>query len=163
MRGATGTRKLDRRFTNISIHAPLAGCDDAGTSGGRASGRFQSTHPLRGATTDAEIGLHLRQISIHAPLAGCDSVATAVPALPVNFNPRTPCGVRLCATRLEHATPTYFNPRTPCGVRLQRLADYAAQEHISIHAPLAGCDDQQAPYHSQQSNFNPRTPCGVRP
>ncbi|HIX46654.1 MAG TPA: hypothetical protein H9737_03075, partial [Candidatus Borkfalkia faecigallinarum] len=36
------------------------------------------------------------------------------------------------------------------------------QENISIHAPLAGCDDD-AMYDGRQGvNFNPRTPRGVR-
>ena len=35
--------------------------------------------------------------------------------------------------------------------------------YISIHAPLAGCDDQELPNPDPVNiNFNPRTPCGVR-
>ena len=37
------------------------------------------------------------------------------------------------------------------------------QNSISIHAPLAGCDDCARPITASQSYFNPRTPCGVRP
>ena len=33
---------------------------------------------------------------------------------------------------------------------------------ISIHAPLAGCDDRLMPLKYLEHNFNPRTPCGVR-
>ena len=36
-----------------------------------------------------------------------------------------------------------FNPRTPCGVRLSHLLYDSDLLHISIHAPLAGCDDMQ--------------------
>ena len=88
------TRKKTRQHIRISIHAPLAGCDDrcnlldsvfgisihAPLAGcdlrrRRALGRilrFQSTHPLRGATRAAEEKIPLYEISIHAPLAGCD-------------------------------------------------------------------------------------------
>ena len=81
--------------------------------------RFQSTHPLRGATLRGKLRDH--------PVG--------------DFNPRTPCGVRLFDLKregyaikfqsthpLRGATfgfPTlmrerlYFNPRTPCGVRQQ--------------------------------------------
>ena len=55
----------------ISIHAPLAGCDLART-------------------------YHLISliISIHAPLAGCDYNQSCVQWVEGDFNPRTPCGVR---------------------------------------------------------------------
>ena len=35
---------------NISIHAPLAGCDSATVIAYEHATVFQSTHPLRGAT-----------------------------------------------------------------------------------------------------------------
>ena len=60
----------------ISIHAPHAGCDAGMAQGGR------------------DIG-----ISIHAPHAGCDYTDGKVPASDADFNPRTPCGVRLDAAR----------------------------------------------------------------
>ena len=79
-----------------------------------------------------------------------------------HFNPRTPCGVRLCHYD-NIRLPNNFNPRTPCGVRLTQpipLCSHAAQFQsthpmrgatkryiqglwvlaISIHAPHAGCD-----------------------
>ena len=37
----------------ISIHAPRAGCDDAGNPGRKGQTIFQSTHPVRGATRPA--------------------------------------------------------------------------------------------------------------
>ena len=56
--------------------------------------RFQSTHPLRGATPPCPWSRRTARISIHAPLAGCDPEVTRVHRQPVDFNPRTPCGVR---------------------------------------------------------------------
>ena len=100
---------------------------------------FQSTHPLRGATPDVVRQKAKRLISIHAPLAGCDFVS-ACPVVP----------------------PLDFNPRTPCGVRLQtRVLNYFGC-NISIHAPLAGCDRRRRACVGQRRDFNPRTPCGVR-
>ena len=55
-----------------------------------------------------------------------------------DFNPRTPCGVRLDPARISCFCAN-FNPRTPCGVR----------PHQSTTAHKMG-------------DFNPRTPCGVR-
>ena len=80
------------------------------------------------------------RILIHAPLAGCDSARSTARQKPVNFNPRTPCGVRRS--------------------RQWSLVTYAG---ISIHAPLAGCDAQRSGIDRQENHFNPRTPCGVRP
>ena len=124
---------------------------------------FQSTHPLRGATAAHQHHRGVRCISIHAPLAGCDvSVILGLYLGRVDFNPRTPCGVRLfsdvlSASRLPFQSThplrgatrrwddtilfqLYFNPRTPCGVR--PAVSVCARDVV---------------------DFNPRTPCGVRP
>ena len=149
---------------SISIHAPLAGCDQA----------HHPHIPTSGA------------ISIHAPLAGCDNRRAAPhDAATRDFNPRTPCGVRLVIPERDTAGTiiSIHAPLAGCddelvGVRLGRLL-------ISIHAPLAGCDTagrrckgwissfqsthplrgatmiagQAGPH---KFYFNPRTPCGVR-
>ena len=145
----------------ISIHAPLAGCDPHCTKYGDCPEIFQSTHPLRGATAanylDDETILFqsthplrgathaseyrqiVEDISIHAPLAGCDWPLVSGFSCGGYFNPRTPCGVRHCKAHPD-AVHRHFNPRTPCGVRRRK----------EWMATLDG-------------NFNPRTPCGVRP
>ena len=147
--------------------------------------QFQSTHPLRGATA-------LQSTPI---LQG------------LYFNPRTPCVVRQMKAR-GYGVDWNFNPRTPCGVRHTRIyCDFltvrfqsthplrgatfishklfiavpvisihaplagcdeahlylARRKKISIHAPLAGCDAKFfADIPIYDTNFNPRTPCGVR-
>ena len=64
---------------------------------------FQSTHPLRGATVlGTKIAGYIHCISIHAPLAGCDCPNIIYPPFPSNFNPRTPCGVRLFRSSKYH-------------------------------------------------------------
>ena len=79
----------------ISIHAPHAGCD-ARRYGWKCLGVvFQSTHPMRGATKRREHHDVSRTISIHAPHAGCDFAYFLIRFRVFDFNPRTPCGVRL--------------------------------------------------------------------
>ena len=162
LRGATRYNQLLLVAHLISIHAPLAGCDD------------------RSVVAVPQI-----LISIHAPLAGCDSVSWTEEYIGKDFNPRTPCGVRL-ATGEVYLQYEYFNPRTPCGVRQQEFFAAYEQAHISIHAPLAGCDRRSVYHHRVphpfqsthplrgatqrrgvlrihfRQYFNPRTPCGVR-
>ena len=123
----------------ISIHAPLAGCDRRESALYARQDEFQSTHPLRGATNCRIATYYKRR----------------------NFNPRTPCGVRpnYLAPFLHDF---HFNPRTPCGVRrvrrrgndngiqfqsthplrgaTDRYYRFSEVTIISIHAPLAGCD-----------------------
>ena len=102
----------------------------------------------------------------------------------MDFNPRTPCGVRRHGGRLRQRHGD-FNPRTPCGVRhgvhwfapfLDAISIHAPlagcdaigaivrqrAAAISIHAPLAGCDHASQTGHGGICHFNPRTPCGVR-
>ena len=71
LRGATAGVRHQGVGAEISIHAPLAGCD-----------------PVLGA------GHHGHPISIHAPLAGCDPCRRSCRIPSPYFNPRTPCGVR---------------------------------------------------------------------
>ena len=104
--------------------------------------RFQSTHPLRGATI--VVRLYLWQYS------GFQSTHPLRGATYANGR-----GWRLCVD---------FNPRTPCGVRPLFFADVVDIKYISIHAPLAGCDvSVSATVTPAAADFNPRTPCGVRP
>ena len=78
----------------------------------------------------------------------------------------------------------YFNPRAPCGARLITAHCGLDKERISIHAPLAGRDenkmtermtqkisihaplagrDPEGPMASPAAcHFNPRAPCGAR-
>ena len=100
---------------------------------------FQSTHPLRGATTD----MRLPQQHL------------------LDFNPRTPCGVRLCQW-CKNSDADKFQSTHPLRGATIALAQRKQAEAISIHAPLAGCDLRKPQPRKPQPNFNPRTPCGVR-
>ncbi len=116
MRGATRRRGIYERAAPISIHAPHAGCDAGGGSFSLHLGI--SIHaPHAGCDSDCRITLTYNAISIHAPHAGCDwrslrhrqrsslfqsthpmrgatQRQKAAPSTLINFNPRTPCGVR---------------------------------------------------------------------
>ena len=122
----------------ISIHAPRVGCDSASKRLGRLLNLFQSTHPVWGATGLAPQRDHLS--GDFNPRTPCGVRLWGLAPLwrKCYFNPRTPCGVRRGSPR-RGVLPSYFNPRTPCGVRP---------------------GDAPAPHHAR--NFNPRTPCGVR-
>ena len=78
---------------------------------------FQSTHPLRGATRLHNFSIGREAFQSTHPLRGATTNPANMPIMSKDFNPRTPCGVRL-------VSPEY----------LKIMID------ISIHAPLAGCD-----------------------
>ena len=125
----------------ISIHAPRVGCDHDGSSVDRKRVEFQSTHPVWGATgSQMSIYHQKRHISIHAPRVGCD--IRFLPQLTVssNFNPRTPCGVRLEGKAVDPVLVqiSIHAPRVGCDTSNQ-VAGYCRQ--ISIHAPRVGCDE----------------------
>ena len=137
-----GVRPENVRFSppvfNFNPRTPC-GVRPRATISAPSSPAFQSTHPLRGATDEEQVPIRTVQISIHAPLAGCDLAADAHRVCGRHFNPRTPCGVRLCSRR-----------------PVREIDD------ISIHAPLAGCDGRAHTRQRRCGHFNPRTPCGVR-
>ena len=102
--------------------------------------QFQSTHPLRGATP----------------------MSTACKTLPALFQSTHPLrGATLCRAQFSSAALD-FNPRTPCGVRPAQYQREVDGFVISIHAPLAGCDPSASAARRPSADFNPRTPCGVR-
>ena len=160
LRGATAGSDARPGTVDISIHAPLAGCDSV-----------DQRHGLGAA------------ISIHAPLAGCDTVSILFMPRVTYFNPRTPCGVRPAAhqhhrgnRRISIHAPlagcdwlqpdwvfdtniSIHAPLAGCDTA-QRIKE--AIKAISIHAPLAGCDWREAYQRYLGFYFNPRTPCGVR-
>ena len=161
LRGATPLSQLRQLHAHISIHAPLAGCDPpvimrslglsnfnprtpCGVRQIRCTTRitrsvFQSTHPLRGATAVFFGQISLGAISIHAPLAGCDAEELVVRARALDFNPRTPCGVRPTTCCAGSKTWSFQSTHPLRGATLDKVR----RQHlirISIHAPLAGCD-----------------------
>ena len=146
----------------ISIHAPLAGCDSFAIIGLIARLIFQSTHPLRGATLRCPIEGNGDAISIHAPLAGCDRLQFTIADLRIHFNPRTPCGVRPLQDRYQPKA-YQFQSTHPLRGATKSINGVTIVWLISIHAPLAGCDYIRAKTGTGRPNFNPRTPCGVRP
>ena len=124
----------------ISIHAPRAGCDPCEIQGGKVQRHFNPRTPCGVRRLIPPSKKRVEPISIHAPRAGCDPVcghnfhnlvrfqsthpvrgATAAGSGPraekVDFNPRTPCGVRRPVAGLRSLFSSDFNPRTPCGVR----------------------------------------------
>ena len=107
----------------ISIHAPRAGCDPQRRTPCRRWSRFQSTHPVRGATR---------------------TTRTSTPRSS-DFNPRTPCGVRLVGVhrRVYGVLISIHAPRAGCDV-IQGGVQLPGRV-ISIHAPRAGCDPATPP------------------
>ena len=128
--------------------------------------------------------LHL--ISIHAPREGCDIVRVLLYHRPLNFNPRTPRGVRhhnvdteVPLTSVFQSThpargATFpksgflsrhrnFNPRTPRGVRLAMDAMAQRYERFQSTHPARGATRCAPSCAALWTNFNPRTPRGVRP
>ena len=93
LRGATKFRQSFCPPIDISIHAPLAGCDAPSAAACSRTRDFNPRTPCGVRPSCAVQAAHVR-----------------------DFNPRTPCGVRLGSTCF-HPNATHFNPRTPCGVR----------------------------------------------
>ena len=139
LRGATKADQLRQERINISIHAPLAGCDRRKPNSSFPSLGFQSTHPLRGATLRLCDMPTANHISIHAPLAGCDGLTMFQSCLIWHFNPRTPCGVRLHRYDRYDRYDIFQSTHPLRGATAQEAAELA-RHIISIHAPLAGCD-----------------------
>ena len=155
-------RHAGRRIgCQISIHAPLAGCDRL--SCGFGSIRSISIHaPLAGCDPAPVADPLVDFISIHAPLAGCDKKSLYSIGTLCYFNPRTPCGVRL---RKRDARSLGFQFQSTHPLRGATEIPYSKATVIEFQSthPLRGATVKMEVYHVGNSDFNPRTPCGVRP
>ena len=167
----------------VSIHALLAECDHvfpvsyiyivsfnprtpcgvrrAVIAFSSSSCRFQSTHSLRSATQILKGGGNVPGVSIHALLAECDYVQPDGPPRALSFNPRTPCGVRLCATGRPASCSKFQSTHSLRSATGHHLLKRGLVP-VSIHALLAECDLLHPPLLLNPGGFNPRTPCGVR-
>ena len=100
--------------------------------------KFQPTLPVRGATYSEMAVGNIFPISTHAPRAGSDIIIPCLFPTRFYFNPRSPCGERLCSTIRPWAY-SHFNPRSPCGERPLNIFTLSVSQY-----------------------FNPRSPCGER-
>ena len=124
--------------------------------------KFQSTLPVWGAT-GGQMGLQF---------AGG------------HFNPRSPCGERLCLAMVSRWTRKFqstlpvwgattkfyaknakiyrFQSTLPVWGATRRGNHQLYQHQISIHAPRVGSDSINIGHSARRLNFNPRSPCGER-
>ena len=131
---------LPFKWIFISTHALLAECDVILPPQRRNASLFQLTHSLRSATELTE-----------------DIIMSAV-----DFNSRTPCGVRRQPAhrgRSEWSFQLTHSLRSATGTPNPKRSHFG----ISTHALLAECDRFIETLNKTQKNFNSRTPCGVRP
>ena len=115
--GATIMSELIDLTGKISIHAPRVGCD----------------------LTDFLKSYRLT-ISIHAPRVGCDGMPNTGSGKSPKFQSTHPVWGATFSRPVWARPNRNFNPRTPCGVRLVHECALAPGWVISIHAPRVGCD-----------------------
>ena len=138
--GATGSNSDFTKSFTISIHAPRVGSD----------------------TAKRKSLIEIPTISIHAPRVGSDLIILLMDCLPVDFNPRSPCGERPGINIKRTDVVQDFNPRSPCGERQQEWGQTENHQWISIHAPRVGSDNEGQVECVSIDDFNPRSPCGER-
>ena len=183
--GATHAECRKKRIIpDISIHAPIVGCDcitlfvllqrthfNPRTHRGvrplnivndSFTDTFQSTHPSWGATLAGSTYLILNGISIHAPIVGCDRQVSDVSENNFEFQSTHPSwGATIGATfrgLLEKIS--IHAPIVGCD-HIEKIQKNVFQ--ISIHAPIVGCDQIIYLFKPCFWYFNPRTHRGVRP
>ncbi len=124
----------------ISIHAPRVGSDVAVDKLELTETKFQSTLPVWGATRYILSLEGDRVISIHAPRVGSDDGAPIESGQLLGFQSTLPVWGATAIYSRQAATWTDFNPRSPCGERLCWIGVGADIAFISIHAPRVGSD-----------------------
>ena len=124
--------------------------------------RFQSTLPVWGATSKWTLWPTITSISIHAPRVGSDcNLAHTSSSMIISIHaPRVGSDERQHKRRNSCG---YFNPRSPCGERLCSIdADWS---FISFQStlPVWGATSSRWIHIQAHGYFNPRSPCGERP
>ena len=101
---------------------------------------FQSTLPVWGATTVFNMHRACRIISIHAPRVGSDWALMERKMREVLISIHAPRVGSDSSWMTSMVTPQDFNPRSPCGERLCICSHRQVDKRISIHAPRVGSD-----------------------
>ena len=133
-------RESYKAVKDISIHAPIVGCDAKRGTAVHKAIEFQSTHPSWGATVIFSIRCCYSIISIHAPIVGCDLDEYFVQEIIDNISIHAPI----------------------VGCDFHCFEQWSNVVGISIHAPIVGCDSRADKHGICHNNFNPRTHRGVR-
>ena len=123
--------------SDISIHPPLAGRDDA-TFG---------------------VNLTIYRISIHPPLAGRDKDRFRHPHRQQHFNPPAPCGTGRFGRRRKRDYSD-FNPPAPCGTGRSFFVASLVTSYFNPPAPC-GTGRHRTLHAQAERNFNPPAPCGT--
>ena len=137
-RGATLLHLSDGNSDAVSIHAPLAGCDDWIMRRIKEVAGFQSTHPSRGATLQFAYKVPCLQFQSTHPSRGATGGNSQL------------------------ARENLFQSTHPSRGATCTIMDHYPPVLVSIHAPLAGCDPRCLCPQPSSFCFNPRTPRGVR-
>ena len=143
---------------------PLRGATGEVWHPDRKGAEFQSTHPLRGATVFVVRGPKWTIFQSTHPLRGATRPRVRHPSPVYYFNPRTPCGVRPTIPTGTRSAGTFqsthplrgatikvfeitidqeFQSTHPLRGATMPYRPSRRRERISIHAPLAGCDNQK--------------------
>ena len=162
-RGWRRTKMISRsRNAQVSIHATLAGGDDAAATEKSAKCKFLSTPPSRVATASQTVSLWHRPVSIHATLAGGDGAQGHAENEQVRFLSTPPSRVATALPRGISCRETSFYPRHPRGGRRPKVPSGWRTIFVSIHATLAGGDRSTTDCGVAKKRFYPRHPRGWR-
>ena len=121
MRGATTLTSLDIIYSDISIHAPHAGCDDSISLCRCRYVHFNPRTPCGVRRKQYLPIIRVYGISIHAPHAGCDWLNTVKIKSMCVFQSTHPMRGATWYFKRRIQEIEDFNPRTPCGVRQQNF------------------------------------------
>ena len=142
VRGATAQVGEDERPKTFQSTHPVRGATPLSNYIIAYLQTFQSTHPVRGATLYVQrFSCQFELFQSTHPVRGATPNLIKPSAELINFNPRTPCGVRRISIPSRHSTTRRkFQSTHP--VRGATLDDFfnGGGLDISIHAPRAGCD-----------------------
>ena len=141
VRGATATFRGRKTETNVSIHAPRAGCDQFKQMNEMQDKMFQFTHPVRGATIEQAQEEQRAEFQFTHPVRG--ATYTGVPMFSqinkFQFTHPVRGATEHGATAKLEGDVSIHAPRAGCDLLTMGLPSSSS---VSIHAPRAGCDRQ---------------------
>ena len=111
---------------------PVRGATSKTCADGRGRS-FQSTLPVRGATDFFLMIFSLLVISIHAPRAGSDRIRRRDHPRFLHFNPRSPCGERLCPTCAWRLSLQFQSTLPVRGATAIYNSNYAQVKYITVN------------------------------
>ena len=147
---------------NISIHAPIVGCDTSIDISLSTISKISIHAPIVGCDAECRKKRIIPDISIHAPIVGCDLASTVSTIQQTTISIHAPIVGCDEMYNIGKEQKQIFQSTHPSWGATVKLSDLKPLEKFQSTHPSWGATKQMRDWMRIAEDFNPRTHRGVR-